>query len=461
MSNEEYRLHYTQLPPVVFPAKDGMKRYLLDENRIWKSFLDHLKISLRAEISISQGRNGFSAHQLALALENLISSLDDSAKFNRATQPFDTSSILPPPSESLEGQLILGLFEAGMTSEAVAVYVTFIVTGRNARYNVNDEIANLVQKGKPLLDAAPIVKALPYSRISSSKMAGTVRAAENHVQSLANEIVAAQKSNAAHGVAFQAQLEEQKNEAKRIQEILLRLNQRRDRKHRLWMAAANQLVAEKFEEARKNTRIFKLNSGRAEQARVAEFERLKALFETHLRFRAPVQLWEAREKQHNKNSENAMKRFIFVGGLTVFFGISVPFFFGDYIANSFTQVICAAPAAVKSIAQDCERVFSAKGPVTITGLLLVMSLLMWMTRLQYRIHLSERHLALDASEKKAFAETYLAMKQGNDVGKDNEAIVLASLFRPTQDGIIRDDESSVDISAAAIMAKQFSRSGQT
>jgi hypothetical protein len=49
------------------------------------------------------------------------------------------------------------------------------------------------------------------------------------------------------------------------------------------------------------------------------------------------------------------------------------------------------------------------------------------------------------------------MKEGKDVSRDNEAIVLASLFRPTQDGIIRDNESGMDLSAVAMMAKQFSR----
>ena len=88
-----------------------------------------------------------------------------------------------------------------------------------------------------------------------------------------------------------------------------------------------------------------------------------------------------------------------------------------------------------------------------------MSMLMWVARLQYRIPLSERHLALDASEKKAFAETYLGMKEGKDVSGDSEAIVLASIFRPTQDGIIRDDETGMDLSAVALMAKQFSRNG--
>jgi len=84
---------------------------------------------------------------------------------------------------------------------------------------------------------------------------------------------------------------------------------------------------------------------------------------------------------------------------------------------------------------------------------------MWAVRLQYRIYLSERHLALDANEKKAFAETYLAIKEGGDVDPGSEAIVLASLFRPTQDGIIKDDDGGMDLSAAAILARQLSKPG--
>ncbi len=87
-----------------------------------------------------------------------------------------------------------------------------------------------------------------------------------------------------------------------------------------------------------------------------------------------------------------------------------------------------------------------------------MSLVLWVIRLQYRIYLSERHLSLDAEEKRAFSEAYLAMTEGKTAGADNEAIVFAALFRPTQDGIIKDDDSSVDLSAAALLAKQLSRS---
>jgi hypothetical protein len=164
-----------------------------------------------------------------------------------------------------------------------------------------------------------------------------------------------------------------------------------------------------------------------------------------------------------------MQKFVGIGVLAILFGLAVPFWAGDYIAASFYETLCEMPATEgvaatattqaipASPAGECDRVFSAKGPITVTGLLLVTSLLLWFARLQYRVHLSERHLALDASEKKAFAETYLAMKEGMDVGADNEAIILGSLFRPTQDGIIKDDGTVMDISAAAILAKQLGK----
>jgi hypothetical protein len=61
-------------------------------------------------------------------------------------------------------------------------------------------------------------------------------------------------------------------------------------------------------------------------------------------------------------------------------------------------------------------------------------------RMQYKMFLSERHLSLDADERRAFAETYMALKEDASVDKANETIVLASLFRPTQDGIIKDED---------------------
>lgn len=454
MANEQYSLHYKQREDVTFPSQKGMKSYLSKESHIWAPFLDYMRRNLGSESVSINDRDRQTTEQLAFAFKTQIKRLDDRALFNRATIRRQDGLILPPPSDSLEGQLILGLFDSDMAGEALAAYFCFIKKGESIRH---DTINSLAQRGQILVDAAPIAKALPYSRISTSKMAGAVRTAENHVQSLADEIITAQRSNAAHDVELQAQLDEQKKQAKRVNDVILKLNRRRVRQHKQRMEVTDKVVAERFEDARKKVRIFELNSQKAEEDRMAEFGRLQSLFEVQLRLRAPVKLWEEREVKHCKNSKSAMIKFIATGGIAACFGILVPYFGGDYIANSFSQLICSTPATEGTLAQGCARAFSAKGPVTITGLLLAMSLLMWMARLQYRVHLSERHLALDASEKKAFAETYLAMKEGKDVSNNSEAIVLASLFRPTQDGIIRDDETGMDLSAVALLAKQLGR----
>ncbi|BBC99590.1 hypothetical protein YGS_C1P0846 [Sphingobium sp. YG1] len=91
------------------------------------------------------------------------------------------------------------------------------------------------------------------------------------------------------------------------------------------------------------------------------------------------------------------------------------------------------------------------------GVLLMTSLILWATKMQYRIFLSERHLSLDADEKRAFAETFMALKEDTTVDPANETIVLTSLFRPMQDGIIKDGDGGFDLSAAALLAKQMAR----
>ncbi len=49
------------------------------------------------------------------------------------------------------------------------------------------------------------------------------------------------------------------------------------------------------------------------------------------------------------------------------------------------------------------------------------------------------------------------MKEGASVDTANETIVLAALFRPTQDGTIKDEPGGFNLSAAAVLAKQMAR----
>jgi|GEM_PF-4693252 len=456
MASEEYRLHYGQHPDVVFPSQSGMKRYLENEQQLWAPFLAYLRDNTTIAIRLDHGRH----HHLAAPLnivKAITNKLGDPATFNEMTHPRRGNPVIPPPSDSLEGLLILGLFENQMAEKALAAYVYFIVTNAGHHYQKHSELDQLAAEGKLLIDAAPVFKALPFKNIANAEMAKAVRTAEIHVQSLAEEVAAAQEANAMQAAALDAQLKEQKAQAKRLNDLVLKLNRRREHKHKLWVQTVDQIVEDKFEEAKRKVFAVELAGQRAEKTRNSEFEQLQDLFRTQLELRAPAEQWGKREKSHSKKARHAMWWFLGVGLCAVIFGLGVPWVLGEYIGQSFVQLHCKTPATETTAAADCERIFSAKGPATITGLLLVMSFLMWMARLQYRIHLSERHLALDASEKKAFAETYLAMKESRGVNANNEAIILASLFRPTQDGIIRDDEAGLDLSAASILARQLSR----
>ncbi|WP_320243554.1 DUF6161 domain-containing protein [Cognatiyoonia sp. IB215182] len=453
---------------IVFPSKRGMQTYLEGEAEFWAPFFEFVSENLPNGIHANNNTT-WTADNITSSLSDQIVNLGDQDQFNRNANSPARRPPLPPPSDSLEAHLIMGLFDAGYAEDALACFVFTLMREKGLNRPTDNRVAALQQKGKLLVETAPIVKALPFSRVSNAKMAGAARMAENHLQALADQIEGIQGLQEQHSDDLDAHLEAQKAKSRRIHDVILRLNKRRDRRQKLWLEGTKQLVAEAFEDAEKKVRLFELRSKRAEDEREKQFEHLQNLFATQLRLRAPVKLWEGRETSHSMNSAKAMQRFVSIGALAIMFGLAVPFLAGDYIAASFHETLCLVPAtegvaatstapAIPALpASECDRVFSAKGPITVTGLLLVTSLLLWFARLQYRVHLSERHLALDASEKKAFAETYLAMKEGKDVGADNEAIILGSLFRPTQDGIIKDDGSGMDISAAAILAKQLGK----
>jgi len=468
MADNSYRIRYTNIDDIVFPSKRGMQTYLEEEAKFWEPFFEFLAENWPKAIRANNS-SILTADHVTSSISTLLASLGDQNAFNRNNHSFGGRSLPPPPSDSLEAYLIMGLFGAGYTKDALSCFVFFLTREAGLDRQADGRVAALHQKGKLLFEVAPIVKALPYSKVSNAKLAGAARTAENHLQALADQIEDVQGLQEKHSNDLDALLEEQKAKSKRINDVVLRLNKRRDRRQKIWIEGTDRVIADAFNDAEKKVRLFELKSKRAEDERVKEFKHLQELFSTQLRLRAPVKLWEGRETSHNKNSAKAMNRFVGIGALAILFGIAVPFFAGDYIAASFYETLCLVPATegvaatattpaiAAAPASECSRVFSAKGPITITGLLLVTSLLLWFARLQYRVHLSERHLGLDASEKKAFAETYLAMKEGKDVGADNEAIILGSLFRPTQDGIIKDDGTGMDISAAAILAKQLGK----
>jgi hypothetical protein len=56
-----------------------------------------------------------------------------------------------------------------------------------------------------------------------------------------------------------------------------------------------------------------------------------------------------------------------------------------------------------------------------------------------RIVLSNLHLEIDSGERVVMAKTYLAMVKEKNISDEDRKLVLASLFRPTSTGMVKDD----------------------
>ncbi len=64
----------------------------------------------------------------------------------------------------------------------------------------------------------------------------------------------------------------------------------------------------------------------------------------------------------------------------------------------------------------------------------------WGIRLIVRMFLSHLHLATDAAERVVMTQTYLSLLDGKHLPNDEDRkLILQALFRPTSDGIVKDE----------------------
>ena len=83
--------------------------------------------------------------------------------------------------------------------------------------------------------------------------------------------------------------------------------------------------------------------------------------------------------------------------------------------------------------------------------LLYLTVFFWVMRIVVRMYMTEHHLGIDAQSRASMAETYLALTKEDAASDQDRAIVLASLFRPVVDGIVKDDGLPA-ITPAAILS---------
>ncbi len=174
----------------------------------------------------------------------------------------------------------------------------------------------------------------------------------------------------------------------------------------------------------------------------AELKRLNDTYDTHMAIAAPVSYWEIKRSNH-KNW--ALWSFIALTVCMVAFGWFLYCEVKDI--GAMVDATRTAALAAASKATTASTVPASMTPLLdilagwkIGAYILLVTLVFWFIRLLVRIFLSNIHLENDAAERVTMAKTYIAlMRDGSLNGKEHIGTILAALFRPTGDGIVKDE----------------------
>jgi len=166
-----------------------------------------------------------------------------------------------------------------------------------------------------------------------------------------------------------------------------------------------------------------------------ELQNLKETYDKHMALAAPVEYWDTKRRGHKTLS------------VVSFIAVLVCMLFVGWFLHTELQVVAntalevkAATGAVTAGHSSIQTTLKSTTAWHLGSFLLLATLSFWFIRLLVRIFLSHLHLENDAAERVTMVKTYLALLRDGSLPKDNSInTVLAALFRPTGDGIVKDE----------------------
>ncbi len=144
---------------------------------------------------------------------------------------------------------------------------------------------------------------------------------------------------------------------------------------------------------------------------------LRRTFREEMTLRGPVEYWQTKATSHETKAQN-LTWWVFgsMAGLAVVIGVLAYWVFSTLNTDG-------RPDAWK-----------------MAILILVAVMGIWAVRLVVRMFLSHTHLATDAEERVTMVKTYLSLLEADKMPSDDDRkLVLAPLFRPATDGLIKDE----------------------
>jgi len=180
----------------------------------------------------------------------------------------------------------------------------------------------------------------------------------------------------------------------------------------------------------------KMISDKAQELDAAKnrVEELERTFREKLHLEAPTEYWTAKRKRH--------KTFALGWGIAA----------GVWAALATVGMLIGLHFELEAVSKLTNDTPIAVYLVHAARGLLLSVVVFWVARLLVRLCLSELHLGMDAYERTTMVLTYLALAMDGKVDDKERALVLQSLFRPTADGLVKDD-ASVDGNLAAFLGR--------
>lgn len=175
----------------------------------------------------------------------------------------------------------------------------------------------------------------------------------------------------------------------------------------------------------------------ASKEAIERFAATEATYKEKMALLAPVSYWEAKAADH-KRHERSLKWWV-----VAYFAIVIPAVIWAFGLTGGWLI---------GIANGGGKVDSALYVVAGAGLAAVTTLVLWAGRLLTRFYLSQNHLYHDAGDRAVMTKTYLALTAEERADEKDRAIILAALFRPSADGIVKDD-GAPDLGVSGVASK--------
>lgn len=171
----------------------------------------------------------------------------------------------------------------------------------------------------------------------------------------------------------------------------------------------------------------------------AELTLLKETYDKHMALAAPVEYWEIKRTRHRNWS--------LVSGIAIVvcMGVAAGVLHSELISIGTTATTEKGIASLAAHSQPAatstiQAIAETSATWHLGSFILLATLSFWFIRLLVRIFLSSLHLENDAAERVTMAKTYLALlRNGNLPAGESINTILAALFRPTGDGIVKDE----------------------